>query len=106
MDSKSGGASGTEPEVPIKYVKASDISTEVFLAAAWKLTDGKAGYISLLDLAWALSSAERPARLVDPPDVSKFALKNKANQLVLHKAIADAQGRPELFLVPARETDE
>jgi hypothetical protein len=95
VGSQSNDAESTEP-VPLKYSKASDISTEDFLAAARRAA--ASGFARLHEIAWELSDHPKPATLSDAPDVSKFALEQKARQLALRKTILHA--KDTLYQIP------
>lgn len=97
MASNSGGADGVDPKVPLKYAKAGDISTEVFLEAG-RAAGG--GYVRLHEIAWHLSDYGVPETLTPAPDVSPYAVEQKARQLALRKVIAEAPGKEGLYLFP------
>ncbi len=87
--------------MPVKYSKASDISTEAFFAAA-RAAGG--GYVRLHEIAWELSDYPKPNTLIDAPDVNKFALEQKARQLALRKQIEHA--KDTLYLIPPEQNSE
>lgn len=89
-----------EEPIPLKYAKASDISTEVFLAAA-RAVGHNAVY--LYEIAWQLSDFGVPDKLQRAPDVSEYAVQQKARQLALRKVITEGKQADQYLIPPAAE---
>lgn len=92
----------------MKYAKPSDISTEAFLAAGRKAAGSdRGGLVYLWEIAWALSDYERPKTLGEKaPDVSEYAVRQKARRLDLLGHIREATGRPDRYFIPPAEDSE
>jgi hypothetical protein len=92
-------------DVPMKYTTASQITDEAFFAGARKAAGhNNAAYLYVWELAWGLSDQERPAQgLHAAPDVSEFAVQQKAQRLALRGRIQAAPGKENLYLIPAAE---